>query len=191
MLLSGTSRLKRYPLTLLYLEVRLLIKFKQDWRSLLKFQQEVSFLLKLKVSLVGRLACMHFAPPAHPKGHWRITLLVFASNSKTCIKNSLPCVQAKHVFRMSLMAWQILVDDYFGYCTGQHTRKCYMCIQCGQRGFARPCKPGQLNGGNYFNLTNQNIYSEAGTYSGIFCKGDWRTKNGITRLLFQWWRFSD
>ena len=77
------------------------------------------------------------------------------------------------------------------YSTGLsvHPRKCYMLIQCGQRGFARPRKPGQSNRGMYFMLTNHIIYVEAGTYNGIFRTGDFRTKNSGTRLPFQWWRF--
>ena len=77
------------------------------------------------------------------------------------------------------------------YSTGLsvHPRKCYMLIQCGQRGFARPRKPGQSNRGMYFMLTNHIMYVEAGTYNGIFRTGDFRTKNSGTRLPFQWWRF--
>ena len=44
---------------------------------------------------MGRPACMHFTPPAHPKRHQRITPSVFAANFEMCIKNSLPCAQAR------------------------------------------------------------------------------------------------
>jgi hypothetical protein len=83
------------PPNLMYLEVRLLLKFKQDSCLLLKFKQDVSFLLKLKVSLVGRLPCIHFTLPTHLKGREHITPLGFAANFETCFKNSLSCVQRR------------------------------------------------------------------------------------------------
>jgi hypothetical protein len=47
-------------------------------------------------------------------------------------------------------------------------------------------KPGWSNVLKLLNLTNQNIYGEAGTYNGNFCTGDYRT-----RLPFQWWCIGD
>ena len=92
---------------------------------------------------------------------------------------------------MMIIYWYQAPATLREYRTGLsvHPRKFYMLIQCGQRGFARPRKPGQSNRGMYFMLTNHIIYVEAGTYNGIFWTGDFRTKNSGTRLPFRWWRF--